>query len=188
MGKKETEQPEDSKQENITDQATDSHNNEVNGETDSVNPTEVVAKFEALVKELNEKYLRLYAEYDNFRRRTLKEKADLIKYGGEEMIVSILPVLDDMERALAHHKGTKDHKPLQEGLDLICQKLKTILAAKGVQAMEPKGEAFDPELHDAITNIPATSEDMKGKVAEVVEKGYTLNEKVIRHAKVVVAN
>jgi molecular chaperone GrpE len=188
MGKKETEQPEDSKQENITDHATDSQNNEANDEIDSTNPTDVVAKFEALVKELNEKYLRLYAEYDNFRRRTLKEKSDLIKYGGEEMILSILPVLDDMERALAHHKDSKDHKPLQEGLDLISQKLKNILSAKGVQVMEPKGETFDPELHDAITNIPAESGAMKGKVAEVVEKGYTLNGKVIRHAKVVVAN
>jgi molecular chaperone GrpE len=184
MGKKETELPEE-KPENITE---DTVVNQSNEENETVNPTDVVAKFEALVKELNEKYLRLYAEYDNFRRRTLKEKADLIKYGGEEIILSILPVLDDMERALAHHKGTKDHKPLQEGLDLICQKLKNILVAKGVQPMETKGEAFDPELHDAITNIPAESEDMKGKVAEVVEKGYTLNGKVIRHAKVVVAN
>lgn len=179
MSKKETENTE--KQENTPEQPIGAQDTEGSHE-------DVVAKFESLVKELNEKYLRLYAEYDNFRRRTQKEKADLIKYGGEEIILSILPIVDDMERALTHHKDAKDHKPLQEGLDLILQKTQKILTSKGIQAMEPKGQAFDPEFHDAITNIPATSEDMKGKVADVVEKGYTLNGKVIRHAKVVVAN
>jgi len=183
MSKKENEQPE--KQEDIKDQAAA---NQEAGEMDATNPTEIIAKYEVLVKELNEKYLRLYAEFDNFRRRTQKEKADLIKYGGEEIILTILPVVDDMERALAHHKDARDHKPLQEGLDLILQKIQKVLTSKGVQPMEPKGEAFDPEFHDAITNIPATSDNMKGKVAEVVEKGYTLNGKVIRHAKVVVGN
>lgn len=186
MSKKEHEKPEN--QENTTDQAAANESSDVNEGNENLTASEIVAKFEALVKELNEKYLRLYAEFENFRRRTQKEKADLIKYGGEEVILSILPVVDDMERALAHHKDAKDHKPLQEGLDLILQKTKNILTSKGVQPMEPKGESFDPELHDAITNIPATSEDMKGKVAEVVEKGYFLNGKVIRHAKVVVAN
>lgn len=186
MSKKEKEQPEN--QENITDEAAANQGGDANAGNENLTAPEIVAKYEALVKELNEKYLRLYAEFDNFRRRTQKEKADLIKYGGEDIILSVLPVVDDMERALAHHKDAKDHKPLQEGLDLILQKIKTILSSKGVQAMEPKGETFDPELHDAITNIPAASEDMKGKVAEVVEKGYLLNGKVIRHAKVVVAN
>ena len=183
MSKKEKENPEN--QENIADQASTNEGGEGN---ETINPTEVVDKYEALVKELNEKYLRLYAEFDNFRRRTQKEKGDLIKYGGEEVILSILPIVDDMERALTHHKDAKDHKPLQEGLDLILQKTKNILTSKGILPMEPKGETFDPELHDAITNIPATADDMKGKVAEVVEKGYSLNGKVIRHAKVVVAN
>ncbi len=104
--------------------------------------------------------------------------------------------MDDIERALSHHKDAKEsahkssdkHTTLHEGLDLIFQKLKNTLTSKAVQAMEPKGEVFDPELQDAITNIPAASDDMKGKVAEVVEKGYMLNGKVIRHAKVVVAN
>jgi molecular chaperone GrpE len=182
MSKKETEKPEHQKEEATT------QGGDANEGNENLTATEIVAKFEALVKELNEKYVRLYAEFENFRRRTQKEKADLIKYGGEEIIVSILPIVDDMERALAHHKDAKDHKPLQEGLDLILNKTKNILTSKGVQPMEPKGEIFDPELHDAITNIPATTEDMKGKVAEVVEKGYLLNGKVIRHAKVVVAN
>jgi len=140
------------------------------------------------LKEINEKYTRLYAEYDNYRRRTAKEKIELIKSGGEDVIISVLPVLDDMERALAHHKDTDDHKPLQEGLELICQKMVKILTARGVKPMGEKGEVFNPDLHEAITNLPAPSNDMKGKIMEVVEKGYTLNDKVIRHAKVVVGN
>jgi len=186
MSKKEQETPEE--QENTTEHTAANEGSNPSEGNQNLSSEEIVAKFEALVKEQNEKYLRLYAEFDNFRRRTQKEKADLIKYGGEETILSMLPIVDDMERALAHHKDAKDHKPLQEGLDLILQKTKKILTSRGVEAMEPKGEAFDPELHDAITNIPAASEDMKGKVAEVVEKGYMLNGKVIRHAKVVVAN
>jgi molecular chaperone GrpE len=161
---------------------------EMNSTEELVNPIDVVAKYEALVKELNEKYVRLYAEYDNFRRRTQKEKGDMIKYAGEEIIVSILPIVDDMERAISHHKDSKDHKPLHEGLDLIYQKLKKTLTAKGVESMDPKGEVFNPDLQDAITNIPAATENLKGTIADVVEKGYTLNGKVIRHAKVVVAN
>jgi molecular chaperone GrpE len=187
MGRNETEQTE-GKSENPDNESSENEAVETSEEVESGMGTEVVDKFESLVKELNEKYLRLYAEFDNYRRRTQKEKGDLIKYGGEEIILSILPVVDDMERALAHHKDAEDHKPLQEGLDLILQKIKKILSSKGVEPMEPKGEIFDPELHDAITNMPAVSEEMKGKVAEVVEKGYTLNGKVIRHAKVVVSN
>jgi molecular chaperone GrpE len=148
----------------------------------------LVGDIESKLKEINEKYTRLYAEYDNYRRRTAKEKIELIKSGGEDIILSVLPVLDDMERAIAHHKETDDHKPLQEGLELICQKMNKILTAKGVAPMGEKGEVFNPDLHEAITNLPAPSEDMKGKITEVVEKGYTLNGKVIRHAKVVVGS
>jgi len=135
---------------------------------------------EGKLKELNDKYTRLYAEYDNYRKRSAKEKVDMIKFAGEETILSFLPIVDDMERALAHHKEGE----FKEGLELIYQKMVKILTAKGIQPMGAKGEAFDPELHEAITNMPA--EGMKGKIVEVVEKGYTLNGKVIRHAKVVV--
>ncbi len=143
----------------------------------------IVVDIETKLKELNDKYTRLYAEYDNYRRRTAKEKLDLITSGGEDAIVSFLPVVDDIERAIAHHK---DEKAVKEGLELIYQKLIKTLTAKGVKPMGEKGEVFNPDLHEAITHMPA--EGMKGKIFDVVEKGYTLNEKVIRHAKVVVGS
>jgi molecular chaperone GrpE len=139
-------------------------------------------------KELSDKFTRLYAEYDNFRRRTAKEKIDWVKSAGEEIILKVLPVLDDIERAIAHNKEITDPAILKEGLELIGQKFKTILTSRGVEPMESAGKPFDPELHDAITSIAAPSEDMKGKVVDEVEKGYTQNGKVIRHAKVVVGN
>lgn len=143
---------------------------------------------DALYKALNDKYTRLYAEYDNFRRRTLKEKTDLIKYAGEEVIISLLPVLDDMERAIAHHKEAENHEPLREGLEIICQKMKNILSSKGVAPMETEGATFDPELHDAVTKMDTGKETDTGKIIEVILKGYTLNGKVIRHAKVIVGS
>ena len=144
--------------------------------------------FEAKYNDINDKYTRLFAEYDNFRKRTAREKIDWIKSAGEETILKILPVLDDMERAMAHNKTVDDPQVLKEGLELIQQKFKSILSGKGVEAMDAKGKPFDPELHDAITSIAAATEDLKGKVIEEVEKGYTMNGKVIRHAKVVVGN
>lgn len=145
-----------------------------------------ITEIEAKHKELNDKYTRLYAEYDNFRRRTAKEKIDWFKTAGEETILTILPVLDDMERAITHNKEVQDPSALKEGLELIYQKFKSIITAKGIEPMETIGKAFDSELHDAITSIDAKSEDMKGKVVEEVQKGYMLNGKVIRHAKVIV--
>lgn len=144
--------------------------------------------FEAKYNDINDKYTRLFAEYDNYRKRTAREKIEWIKSAGEETILKILPVLDDIERAIAHNKTVTDPEVLKEGLVLIHQKFKNILSGKGVEAMEAKGKPFDSELHDAITSIAAASEDLKGKVIEEVEKGYTLNGKVIRHAKVVVGN
>jgi len=134
------------------------------------------------LKEATDKYTRLYAEYDNFRRRTAKEKIDLIKFGGEETILSFLAVADDLERALAHHKEGE----AKEGLELIYQKMVKILTAKNVVAFGAKGETFDADIHEAITSMP--SEEFKGKIFDVVEKGYKLNDKVIRHAKVVVGS
>jgi molecular chaperone GrpE len=134
------------------------------------------------LKEVTDKYTRLYAEYDNFRRRTAKEKIDLIKFGGEETILSFLAVADDLERALAHHKEGE----AKEGLELIYQKMVKILSAKNVVAFGAKGDAFDADIHEAITSMP--SEELKGKIFDVVEKGYKLNDKVIRHAKVVVGS
>lgn len=144
--------------------------------------------FEAKYNEVNEKYTRLYAEFDNFRKRTAREKVDWIKSAGEEMILKILPVLDDIERAMVHEKNINDPETLKKGLEIIQNKFKNILSGKGVEAMEAKGQPFNPDLHDAITSIAAATEDLKGKVIEEVEKGYLMNGKVIRHAKVVVGN
>lgn len=129
--------------------------------------------------ELNDKYLRLYSEYENYRKRTNLEKADLLINGSREMMKAILPVIDDFERALA---ATED-----EGVKLIYNKMLKILEQKGLKAMEVKGEKFDENLHEAITRIPAAEEAQKGLVVDVVEKGYYLNDKVLRYAKVVVA-
>ncbi len=129
--------------------------------------------------ELNDKYLRLYSEYENYRKRTNIEKADLLLNGSKEMMKAILPVIDDFERALA---ATQD-----EGVLLIYNKMMKILEQKGLKSMEVKGAKFDENLHEAITRIPAADEAQKGMVVDVLEKGYYLNDKVLRYAKVVVA-
>lgn len=136
----------------------------------------------------NDKYLRLYAEFDNFRRRTIKERSELLQTAGMDVIVSMLPVLDDFDRALRHMDNAADVNAVKEGVVLIQSKLKNILGQKGLKEMQAIGTAFDPELHEAITNIPAPTDEQKGKVIDEVEKGYYLNDKVARHAKVVVGN
>lgn len=134
--------------------------------------------------EMKEKYLRLYSDFENFRKRTAKEKIDLIQTASAGLIVDLLPVIDDYERALANAPEGE----ISEGIQLIFAKITSTLQAKGLKELPAKGEVFDAELHDCITQFPAPSEADKGKVMEVVEKGYTLNEKVIRFAKVVVGN
>jgi molecular chaperone GrpE len=141
---------------------------------------------EEIIAEMNDKYLRLYSEYDNFRKRTIKERAELIKTAGEATINSLLPVFDDLERALAFMKD-QEKNPSFEGINLIYQKFKTILLQKGVEEIKTIGENFDTDLHEAVTTVPAENEESKGKVVEVTEKGYLLNGKVIRFAKVIVA-
>lgn len=146
------------------------------------------AALEAKVAELNDKYLRLYSEFDNFRKRTIREKQELIKTAGEDIFKGILPVIDDFERALKSGLDTTDVKSLQEGVQLIYNKLKHNLQQKGLEQMESIGKDFDPDVHEAVTNVPAPSEDMKGKVIDEVEKGYALNGKIIRFAKVIVGS
>jgi len=136
------------------------------------------------VDEANDKYLRLYADFDNFRKRMQKERIDLIKTASADTITSLLPVLDDFNRALRQMEATKD--PMTEGVKLIYQKLVSVLESKGLKAMKSVGEDFNPELHDAITETEVQDEAMKGKVADEIETGYFLNDKIIRHAKVVV--
>ena len=134
--------------------------------------------------ELNDKHLRLFAEFENFKKRTAKERMDLYKTAGESVLTALLPVLDDFERSIKANQKQED-----EGVVLIYNKLKSILETKGLKAMEdPIGQELNTDYHEAITNLPAPSDDMKGKIIDVVEKGYFLNEKVIRYAKVVVAN
>lgn len=147
---------------------------------------EQYAKLEAAVKEANEKYLRLAAEFDNFRKRNIKERSELIKNASEDLIKSLLEVVDDSDRALEQLEKTEDVTLIKEGISLVFSKFKNILATKGLQEMNCKGEDFDADKHEAITEIPAPSEEMVGKVIDEVIKGYYLNDKIIRYAKVVV--
>lgn len=137
-------------------------------------------------EELNEAHLRLRAEFDNYRKRTLREKADLIKNGGETALKNLLPVVDDFERAMQNISKTEDVAAVKEGLDLIYSKFMTYLSQQGVKPIEAIGKPFDTELFEAIATIPAPEADMKGKVIDCVQTGYALFEKVLRHAKVVV--
>ena len=137
---------------------------------------------------LNDKYLRLFAEFDNFKRRTQKERVELLQTAGKDVIVSMLPVLDDFDRANKATENATDINAIREGIQLVHTKLKSILVQKGLKEMESINTVFDTDHHEAITKIPAPSEDMKGKVMDELEKGYTLNDKVIRFAKVVVGS
>ncbi|MCQ6957930.1 nucleotide exchange factor GrpE [Mucilaginibacter aquariorum] len=172
---------------------------EVTNESGQVDGTEQVAetataeniptaeeRFKEELSQANDKYLRLYAEFDNFRRRTIKEREDARKTEGKDVIVALLPVLDDFERALRSMDNVTDVIPVKEGVALIQHKLKNILTQKGLKEMQSIGTEFNPDLHEAITSIPAPTDDMKGKVVDEMEKGYELNEKVVRFAKVIV--
>ncbi|MBR6291331.1 MAG: nucleotide exchange factor GrpE [Bacteroidales bacterium] len=177
MSKKDKEIPEqEAAMEQPVEQETDNTQ-----ETAATEPTEAdkLQELGEKLAEMNDKYLRLYSEYENYRKRTNLEKADLLLNGSREMMKAILPVVDDFERALA---ATAD-----EGVLLIYNKMMKILEQKGLKSMEAKGEAFDENLHEAITQIPAADAEQKGKVVDVVQKGYYLNDKVLRYAKVVVA-
>jgi len=136
--------------------------------------------------QLNDNYLRTLAEFDNYRKRSLREKADLIKSGGENVLVNVLTIVDDMERGLAAMKETQDVEAVKEGMDLIYGKLQNFLKQNGITAIDTEGKDFDTDHHEAITTFPAPTPEMKGKVVDCVQKGYILNEKVIRFAKVVV--
>jgi molecular chaperone GrpE len=136
--------------------------------------------------ELNDKFLRLYSEFDNYRKRTNKEKIDLIGSASAGVLKDLIPVIDDFERAIANNETSEDIKVVKEGFQLIYNKFKTTLENKGLTLMNAKGKVFDSELHEAIANVPAPSKDLIGKVVDDVEKGYFLNDKVVRYAKVVV--
>lgn len=176
--KNELEMPDGSEQENLSEEVT-------NGQPEAGNDSEL-EKLKAEAKEATDKYVRLYAEFDNFKRRTSKERIELLQTAGKDVIVSLLPVIDDFERALKSMETATDVGAVKEGIVLVSNKLKNILQQKGLKSMDAKGQVFDADIHEAITNIPAPADELKGKVIDEVEKGYYLNDKVIRFAKVVV--
>lgn len=145
-----------------------------------------LAAAEAKVAEMQDKYLRQVAEFDNYRKRTIKEKAELILNGGEKTITAILPILDDMERALATMDKLEDVAAVKEGVELIFQKFIKVLGEQGVKKIDTENADFNVDLHEAIAQVPAPSDELKGKVMDCVKTGYTLNDKVIRHAQVAV--
>ncbi|MEO9258384.1 MAG: nucleotide exchange factor GrpE [Crocinitomicaceae bacterium] len=141
--------------------------------------------WEEKYNEINDRYIRLYSEFDNFRKRTIKEKVDIIGQAGADVIKDLLPVLDDFDRAFAM-KEPVDLVAFHEGVSLIHTKLNQILVSKGLKSIDATGEVFDTDLHEAITNVPAPTKADKGKVVDMVEKGYFLKDKILRYAKVVV--
>jgi molecular chaperone GrpE len=147
---------------------------------------ERIAELEQSLVEMTDKHLRLQAEFDNFRKRTLKEKAELIKSGGETVLSNILPIIDDFDRALVSMKEVPEDDPAKIGFLLIFSKFKEFMRQHNIREIEAAGTGFDVDLHYALTKIPAPSEDLKGKVVHVIEKGYMLNDKVLRYAKVVI--
>lgn len=152
----------------------------------SDNMTDDIESLKVKYDELNNSHLRLMAEFDNYRKRTLREKAELIKNGGESALTAILPIIDDFERALQNIRTAEDIKAVAEGVELIYSKFMSYLSQQGVKPIEAAGLPFDTEHFDAVATIPAPDESLKGKVIDCVQTGYTLYDKVIRHAKVVV--
>ena len=146
-----------------------------------------VVDLEAQVEKEKKEYLFLMADFDNFRKRTLREKSELIRNGGESVLKGILPIMDDFERAIKASETSDDSEAMKEGMNLIYQKLQKFLQQNGVKEMDPADDTFDTEKHEAISVVPVPDEDKKGKILDTVQKGYTINDKVLRHAKVVVA-
>ncbi len=159
---------------------------EANSQEDEQEIKDPLELANAKIDELKDKYLRAVAEFDNYRKRTIKEKAELILNGSERTISAVLPILDDMERALANSDKTEDPKVLKEGMDLIFQKFGKVLEGLGLKKIDTTDKDFDTDFHEAIAMVPGMGEDKKGKVLDCVQAGYTLNDKVIRHAKVAV--
>jgi molecular chaperone GrpE len=153
---------------------------------DSAQPISEAEKFQAELAEMKDKYLRLYSEFDNFKRRTSKEKIETMQTANRELMVALIPILDDFERTQKSLESASSIEAVKEGVALVQNKLWKTLEQKGLKPLETKGLAFDSELHEAVTQIPAPSDDLKGKVVDELEKGYFLNEKIIRYAKVVI--
>lgn len=177
------------------------NNSEENTPENTVNPSEeqqaepsientvdLAIDYEAKLAELNDRYLRLYSEFDNYRKRTIKEKSDIIRSAGEDVFKAIIPTIDDFERAIKANEIVDEAEPIKEGMVLIYNKLVASCTSKGLEPMNSLGTPFNSDIMEAITHIPSPTEDLKGKVVDDIEKGYKLGDKVIRFAKVVVGN
>lgn len=192
MSKKEQEQvkEEELQQEETQTEAqnaeVESQNAEEEQSAKEETPKDKIAALQAELEKSQKEYLFLMAEFDNYRKRTVKEKAELIKNGGEKAMLGLLPVIDDFERAIDAIDKSSDVEGLKEGVDLIYNKFMKYLESQQVKPMESTGTDFDADIYEAVTTFPAPDESMKGKVIDTVQKGYTINEKVLRHAKVVV--
>jgi molecular chaperone GrpE len=173
---------------NLADNASKEQTNEAFTAEDSPEDLKETDNVSEELEKLKDSYIRLMAEYDNYRRRTIKEKSDLIKNGGEKTLTGLLPVIDDFDRAMKTIETATDIAAIKEGVELIYNKFVAYLQQNGVKPVDALGQVFDPELHEAVATIPATDEEMKGKVIDDIQTGYILNDKVIRHARVVVAN
>lgn len=175
----------------VEDTVETTENETVNEENEQEQPTETtpeerIASLEAELEKEKKEYMFLMAEFDNFRKRSLKDKAEIIKNGAESAMRNILPIIDDFDRALQATATSEDVAAVREGVELIYNKFIKYLESNGVKEMITTGEAFDADIHEAVTTFPAPSEDLKGKIIDTVQKGYSINDKVLRHAKVVV--
>ena len=167
-------------------ESTDTEETTATEETIEEEEKDPLEKAQDEIAELKDKYLRSVAEFDNYRKRTLKERAELILNGGEKVLSAILPVVDDMERAIENGAKTDDPQVIREGMELIFHKLLKVLEAQGVSTIETDDADFDTDVHEAVAMVPGMGDDKKGKVIDCLQKGYKLNDKVIRHAKVAV--
>jgi molecular chaperone GrpE len=158
-------------------------------DNDVNSPKTEVSELDRLTKELAEmkdKYLRIFAEFDNYRKRTIKEKQDIIKLASRDVLNAVLPAVDDFDRAIRVASENENEAAIPEGIILIYHKLFKSLEQQGIKEMETNGQDFDPEMHEALTKVPAPNDELKGKIIDTIEKGYSLNDKIIRYAKVVV--
>ena len=175
--------------ENLDEQSQDTQEQAVdsNNQVDDAGKEEVQEQTpEEKYNELNNRFMRLYAEFENFRKRTNKERLDIITNANADLLKDLIPVIDDFERAITNNEDSEDVVAIKEGFSLIYNKYTGILKTKGLKPMEAKGEVFDPEVHEAVANMPTEDKKLKGKIIDDVEKGYLLNDKVLRYAKVVV--
>lgn len=195
MVKKKNTEKEDTKQEEIQDLPEENNSEDSSEEASEKNKKQhkkpktkdgIIEELEIQQAELNDKFLRLFSDFDNYRKRTNAEKLDLIKTASRSVIEGLLPILDDFDRALAAFRDQEVDEETIQGVELIRNKMMTLLSQKGLEPMDSMGKEFDTDWHEAITQIPAPSDDLKGKVVDVILKGYLLNGTIIRHAKVVV--